>query len=182
MIKQVQYNQDPNDQATFKQVNRLKWVLAEYFLAEKKIERTTQNKKLFEIRIYASIKNLHNVAEKERPTVGIVQLYFDKYGMAKNAEGVWERTSKTKLPKELVALVQIDDPETTKKTTKKTNTVTARKKTTEDKKPVKITGKNMTDDQKADMLAELIEQQERIQQTINSLAGSMDLALVDIEA
>ena len=185
MIKQVQYNQNPSDQATFKQVNRLKWILAEYFLAEKKIERTTQNKKLFEIRLYASMKNLHNVAEKQRPTVGIVQLYFDKYGMAKNADGVWERTSKTKLPKELVALVQIDEPETTKKTakktTKKTNTVSARKKTTEDKKSVKITGKNMTDDQKADMLAELIEQQERIQETINSIAGTMDLALVDIE-
>ena len=157
-----QYNQNVNDQATFKQVNRLKWILAEYFIAEKKIERTTQNKKLFEIRLYASIKNLHKVAEKERPTVGVIQKYFDSYGMAKNADGNWERTSKTKLPKELVALVQINEPVTTKKTTKKTNTVSARKKTTEDKKPVKIT---MTDDQKADAIALL---QERLDALLES--------------
>ena len=161
-----QYNQNVNDQATFKQVNRLKWILAEYFIAEKKIERTTQNKKLFEIRLYASIKNLHKVAEKERPTVGVIQKYFDSYGMAKNADGNWERTSKTKLPKELVALVQINEPETAKKTTKKTTkknaTLNTRKKTTEDKKPVKIT---MTDDQKADAIALL---QERLDALLES--------------
>ena len=84
-----QYNQDINSQCTFKQVNRLKWILADYFMAENKIERTTQNKKLFEIRLYASVKNLHNVAEKQRPTVGIVQKYFDSYGMVKNSNGIW---------------------------------------------------------------------------------------------
>ena len=151
-----QYNQDLNSQCTFKQVNRLKWVLSEYFMAENKIERTTQNKKLFEIRLYASVKNLHNVAEKQRPTVGIVQKYFDSYGMVKNSNGIWERTSKTKLPKELVSLVQIDEPEAPKK---------APKKAPEDKKLVKIVGKNMTDEQRADAIALL---QERLDALLES--------------
>ena len=155
-----QFNQDANSQCTFKQVNRLKWILADYFMAENKIERTTQNKKLFEIRLYASVKNLHNVAEKQRPTVGIVQKYFDSFGMAKNSDGIWERTSKTKLPKELTSLVQIDEPEKApKKAPKKSATISARKKAPEDKKLVKIVGKSMTDDQRADAIALL---QERI--------------------
>ena len=154
-----QYNQDVNSQATFKQVNRLKWILADYFMAENKIERTTQNKKLFEIRLYASMKNLHNVAEGQRPTVGIVQKYFDSYGMAKNSDGNWERTSKTKLPKELIALVQMDEPE---KAPKKSVTASARKKAPADKKPVKLT---MTADQKADAIALL---QERLDALLES--------------
>ena len=171
-----QFNQDANSQCTFKQVNRLKWILADYFMAENKIERTTQNKKLFEIRLYASVKNLHNVAEKQRPTVGIVQKYFDSFGMAKNSDGIWERTSKTKLPKELTSLVQIDEPEKApKKAPKKSASrfsnpdssafVSARKKAPEDKKLVKIVGKNMTDDQRADAIALL---QERIDALLES--------------
>ena len=164
-----QYNQDINSQCTFKQVNRLKWILADYFMAENKIERTTQNKKLFEIRLYASVKNLHNVAEKQRPTVGIVQKYFDSYGMVKNSNGIWERTSKTKLPKELVSLVQIDEPEVPKKAPKKapkkSATISARKKAPEDKKLVKIVGKNMTDEQRADAIALL---QERLDALLES--------------
>tara|TARA_R110002020_G_scaffold368385_2_gene580239 strand:- start:170 stop:679 length:510 start_codon:yes stop_codon:yes gene_type:complete len=160
-----QYNQDVNSQCTPRQVNRLKWILADYFMEENKIERTKENKKLFEIRLYASVKNLHNVVEKQRPTVKVVQKYFDSYGMVKNADGIWERTSKTKLPKELTSLVQIDEPEKAPKKApkkapaKKSATISARKKAPADKKLVKIVGKNMTDDQRADAIALL---QERI--------------------
>ena len=134
------YGQAFDAQCTFKQVNRLKWILAEYFMADQKIERTPQNKKLFEIRLYASVKNLHNVAEKARPTVAVVQKYFDAYGMAKNADGIWERTNKTKLPAELVALVQIDAPEekapAKKAAKKKAVKATARKVKSSDTAPI----------------------------------------------
>ena len=136
------YGQAFDAQCTFKQVNRLKWILAEYFMAEQEISRTPQNKKLFEIRLYASVKNLHNVPEKARPTVAVVQKYFDAYGMAKNANGIWERTNKTKLPAELTALVQIDNPEEAAiKASLEAPVKKAAKKKTIKKKAVKATAR-----------------------------------------
>ena len=135
-VKVNQYGQRYDEQCSKKQVNRLKWILADYFMAEQGIDPT--NMGLYKVRLYASFKNLHNIPEKSYPLVGLIMEYFSKYDMKRDANGDWERKTKNKLPRELVALVQVDEPEdeAPKEPVKKT----AKKKTTK-KKAVKATAR-----------------------------------------
>jgi hypothetical protein len=149
------------------QIDSLAFRLSIHFMAERGIEATPANRNKFKHRMLATLLNYHNGASNI--THGMIQQYFAKFTYRKISKGVYKPTGKTKVPADIAKLVKVDEtadeaaeekPVKVKATRKKTASKKATSKKAATVKAVfddmkTVNSDQLTDDQKADMLAML---------------------------
>lgn len=143
------------------QIDSLAFRLSLHFMAERDIEMTVANQRIFKNRMKASLLNHHGGMTQIQIDInhGMIQKYFAKFTYRKISKGLYAPTGKAKVPADIAKLVKLD--ETVEETVEeKPVKVKATRKKAATKKAATVTAKTvnpdqLTDDQKADLLAKL---------------------------